>query len=399
VGAILAASAFTVGLANAAGPEIDPKVGRGSYFGTGSAERAQEYAELQIDLGVSRLGSAADVARVIDAESAPIWRSIAAKSPSARASEMDRSFWTSIVVSESEGSRVEVTRPNPQTNTPGSARRIDNCSGRALPLEAAVPSVYGGTQRLGIRSSDLDRVEALARTLNERPQNPAKTAVRVTHQGVRHDLKADTKRVMYEEVLGKAREAATGAGSQFESDWKTLKFASAHFLGHRPAFDTGTDVQIGDALACGQAPKVTLPLPLGYTVYAEAADVVNPKGGTKGLETAYEIQGRVAVDADYASTDVTVSVNCQVRKEDATRAIGPTSGEILASLTRFQGDRRPSETDKLVDNEASAATAYYPYLPIEWDPDTQKTVTYLDLCTQRTAAAVGSGRADDMPAY
>lgn len=399
VGAVLAAvGALQVGAARAAEPQNDPKVGSGSYFGTGSAERAPEYAEVQIDLVVSCRKSAEDVAKAIDAESAPIWKSIAEKAPVEKFSETDRSFWTSIVVTESEGSKVDVRAP--QKNKPqAAAKRIDVCTGQELPLDAVVPNVYSGRQRLGIRSSDMDWIEALVRTLNERPQGASKTAVKVTNHGIRYDLKAETKRAMYEEVLGKARDAATGKGSQFESDKNTLKFASAHFVGHKPAFGNPTNVRVGEALAKGQAPKVTLQLPLVYTVYAEAADVVGGKT-KKGLETSYEIQGSATVDADYASSGITLSVNCQGKREAATQALLPLSRELLLTLERFQGDRKPTETDKFVDHEASAATPYYPYLPIAWEGEDQaKVKTYLDLCTQKSVAAAASGKLEDLPAY
>lgn len=395
-GAVLAC-ALTVGLAHGATPQNDPKVGRGSYFGTGSAERAPEFAEVQIQLNVQCRKSAEDVAKAIDAESAPLWKAIVAKVPTDKFTETDRTYWTSIAVTESEGSRIDV-RPPTKDHVGSPPKRIDVCTGKALPLDAEVPAVYSGIQRIGVRSADLDWVEALARALNERPDAQGKTAVKVTHGGVQYDIKAETKRALYEEVLGKAREAATGPGSQFESDKKTLKFESAHFLGHRLAFNNASRVQVGDAVAKGKAPKVTLELPLVYTVYAEAADVVAGKE-TKGLETAYEIQGTATVDADYASTNLAVSVNCQPKKESATEAIVGPSKAILNQLVAFQGDRKPTETDKLVDNEATAPSPYYPYLPIGWADEGKKVTDYLDLCTQKTVPAADSGNLQDLPAY
>jgi hypothetical protein len=391
-------------LASLAVADTDPRVGRMTYEGSGSAERAPEFGEVWFTFSVGCRKSADDVRKTIEAVSGNIWKAIAAQVPASATNETRQAFWGDIgSISESPGSSLRTTPPTQRDGKviPGSAKRIETCTGKEIALNAKVGSVFSGSQRFGVRTQDLDWVEGLVRSVQAIVQSQDKDAVRISASGIQYEVTEGTKRVMLSETLNKATQEATGPGSKFASDRRTLRFASAHYLGHRVSRPPFYSPLVGNSVSRGQAPKVTLELPLVYTVYAEAKDLIDTGNSrTQGVRSEYEIVGKAVVDADFGEAYASVSVRCQTTKQAALAATEPYATDLLKDLRDFQGTRPATETDRVENNEAGTPQAYFPYQPVEWETTGNFAVKrYLNTCTGDLVDAPASRQTSDLPSY
>ena len=336
--------------------ETDPKVGKFSYEGTGASEKPPEYSDVRFTFSVDCRTSADDARQAIEAVSGQVWKSISAKVPEKATSETQRAYWGSIGdIVENEGSQVFTTKPSKVEgeDQKGVAKRIDRCTKKEIALTANPPSVYSASQSLGVRTTDLDWAEALIRTVQKLPQDKESTTVKVSTDSVDYNVSEPFRRVMLAETLEKARTEAMGKGSKYESDKKTLKFASAHFLGSRPSSAPRLLATIGEPVAKGKAPKVELTVPITYTIYAEAKDLIDTNSKKlEGVRSDYEATGRAITDADYAVVSASIKVRCQATKEAAIKATETISEEILKDMRAFHGEKTASsETDRIENNE------------------------------------------------
>ena len=245
----------------------DPRVGKWTYEGAGLAERAPEFGEVWFAFQVNCQTSADEVRKAIEAQSAKIWQTIANKVPASATNEKRQAYWGNIGnIVEAAGSYIQATPPNRYTGAlvPGSAKRIDICKGTEIALDAKVPSIYSGSQLIGVKSDDLDWLESLVKTVKALPTSKAKDAVQLTPSAINYQVSESTKRTMLSDTLKKAQLEATGPKSKFESDKSTLKFASSFYLGHHASQPPVYNPAVGAAVARGQAPKVTLSQPFVY---------------------------------------------------------------------------------------------------------------------------------------
>lgn len=400
-------AAMLSGMALAHESAADPRIAKLAYEGSGLSEHAPEYGEVWFTFSVGCQASAEAVRQSIEAVSGKVWNSIVSKVSPTSNTEVRKTYWGSIGgISEQPGSQVRTVQPvRPQGGQPaqaGSAKRFDVCTGKEIALNAKVATIFSGSQRFGVRSDDMDWIEGLARTVKALPQDNKTNTVKVAAGGIKYEVTENLKRNMLSDTLGKARLEATGPHSKFESDRKTLRFTSAYYLGHRFATPPQYTPVVGSPVARGQAPKVTLELPMVYTIYSEAADLVDQTSSrTEGVRSDYEIVGKAVVDANYAETSVSLGVACQASKSAVLTAIAPYSKDLVTELRNYQGAKPASETDKLTNNEIGNPTSYFPYQPVQWDESKAGTpaTKYLNTCTQEVVDAPASGQASDLPAY
>ncbi len=399
-----AALALVLGIAAPlmAADATDPRLAKLTYEGSGSSELAPEYGEISISFSVACQKSAADVRLAIEAVSAPVWKAISNKVKTV--SETDKANWGDIGnISENEGAPIQVTYPSPDGKEKGGAFRVDSCSGEKLAVTAVRPSTFSGTQTIGVRSSDLNWLEGLARAARTTKQDKQRNTVKVNTGSISYLVTEAGKRNLVAKALEAAREEALGAKSKFANDKATLKFTNAHYLGHRAANAPMYEATIGSAIAKGQAPKVQLDVPMTYTIYAEAKDLI-AKSANKavGLKSDYEVTGQALADADYAAISASIAVACQTDKAAAIKAIAPLAGDVEKALRDFQGGVKATETDRFISHEANEANAYYPYQPVEFTLGAQNRAVatkYLNTCTNTIVDAPASGQAQDLTAY
>ncbi len=383
----------------------DPRVGKMTYEGSGASERAPEFGEVWFTFTVNCRTSADDVRKAIEAVSGSIWKAIDTKVPASAANEKRQPLWGNIgSINEAAGSRLIATPPHQYNGplVPGTAKRIETCTGKQIALDAKTASIFSGSQRFGVRTDDLDWVEGLVRSVQAIVQSKDTNAVRISATPISYNVTEGTKRTMLSETLEKARLEATGTNSKFDSDRKTLKFANAHYLGHHVAQAPMYYPLVGNSLNRASAPKVTLEMPLVYTVYSEAKDLIDQTSSdSQGIRSEYEIVGKAIVDADYAQANATISVECQASKQAALAATEPYATDLLKDLRDFQGTRPATETDRVENNEAEVPQQNFPYQPVEWDtakPNFPAT-RYLNTCTGDLVNAPASGNTSDLPAY
>lgn len=383
----------------------DPRVGRVTYEGSGEKEHAPQYAEVWIDYSVRCRKSAKDVSEAISAVSSREWTAIV-KKISGAFTEVERSYWGNIQsIEESEGSRIVTILPGGTEAPAGSAKRVDVCSGKELPLQAQVPTIFSGSQRIGVRSADMDWIEGLVRSVNAMAHSTASDAVRVSAGAIKYNITEETRRQMLNDVLEQARRQATGGGSKFESDRRTLRYEKAHFLGHRLSDPLRYQPTVGQSVTRGQAPKVQLSMPFLYSIYAEAGDVLEPNRNNGnhrvGLVSQYEVQGQSVSNADYVMSTVTVNVSCQESLQAASKAVNDASRPIVERLERFQGNKPATEKDRIMIPETQSPSPYFPYRAVDWDSHRAgyPATKYLNLCTYKVVAAPPSGNVSDLQPF
>ncbi len=383
----------------------DPRLAKLTYDGTGAAEKAPEIGEVSFTFSVECRTSAEDVRQAIEAVSGGVWKSIATKVPAASTNELRQANWGNIGgITENNGSEVESIPPEKVggVTVKGTAKRIETCTGKEVDLRAKVASTYSGSQTIGVRSEDLDWVESLARTVKALPQDKAKNTVKITAVSTSYTVTESAKRSLLGETLTKARAEALGANSKFASDKKTLKFASAHYLGHRLSSPPYIHPEVGSAVSRGTAPKVTLDLPFVYTIYSEGKDLINTTNSKlAGISSDYEITGKAVANADYAVISASVVARCQPSSDAALAATEPYSTKLHDDLKKFHGERAATETDRIVNNEPGKPTVDYPYEPVEWNTAEPKSpvTKYLNKCTNEIVDAPVSHNASDLPGY
>jgi hypothetical protein len=380
----------------------DPKQGGLTYYGSASAERAPEYAELHFTFQVQCLGSANEVRKNIEAVTLPIWKEI--DTAVTGFSETDRQYWGDVSqITASPSSTLVSTAPSTDNKgnlVPGSIKRVDKCNGKEVPLNTPVGQVFSGTQNFGVRSSNLDWIEALHRTVSALPQATKVSEVRTDATEVRYFVTDATARQMRAEVKRLAREQATGPGSLFENDRKALGFASAHLLSSRNASAPHQPFIVGAPVERGTSPKVSMTLPFVYTIYAEGTDLIDQtnRRGTAGITAEYQAQGTGMAEADFAQTQITVQASCQTDRSLAAAAIKVVAARVGADLKLVQGTRPLSETDRLVEAMPSVQS-YSPYKASRWQEtgsEPKKVLEYIDECTGKTVLAPSNGR---LPEY
>ncbi len=396
--------ASLISLNGAVADTTDPRVARLSYEGSGLAEKPPEFGEVWFTFQVTCRQSADDVRKVIEAVSGNVWKSIA--NNTAAQTEKRKPYWGNIGgISEIAGSRLQVTQPTRNSNNvvvAGTVKRIDVCAGKEIALRAKTATVYAGSQRFGIRTDDLDFVEGLLKSVQAIAQSKARDSVKISTTPISYDVTENTKREMLADTLNKARLEATGTNSKFASDLRTLKFKNAHYLGHHAAYPAGYSPVVGNAVTRGQAPKVTLELPLVYTIYSEAKDLIDATNSkVEGIRSEYEITGKATTDADFGEVNASLNVVCQTTKANAAQALDPLATDLLKDLRTFQGTRPATESDRFENNEAGNPQEYFPYQPVEWDvtKPNSPAIRYLNTCTNDLIDAPASGNTNDLPSF
>ncbi len=370
----------------------DPKVGSETYYGSGYVEKAPEFGEVRLSVSIQCGQSAAEVQQLMENKVLPVWKTITSKILGS--SETDRHQWGDIQIGTSPESNLVSTPPSfdPKGNlTPGSLKRYLTCGDkREVALDQAGGLVYSGSQTLVVRSSDLNWLESLVQTLAQSAE-PSKTeTVQIIPSAIRYDVSSATKRAMRVEVQKQARLAATGPGSKFESDAKTLRFTNAKFVGQHLARPPEQDVQISSPIARGQAPLVEAEVPFVYVIYAEAPDRLMPSSDRKGLVSEYRTVGRHQSKADFAEASVTVTSSCHLSAKEAADAIQKDSADVLAVLKSIQGAVPSSEEARVTQAEITTST-HFPYSPSKWATSPTngqfEVLEQLDRCTGKTVAA------------
>lgn len=347
----------------------DPKAGELTYQGSGYAERAPDYAEVAFSFTVTNQNSAEEVIAALEAVSNPVWRAIAAHVGGKR-TETTQAYWGDIAnIRESEGSSLQIVRPTEGDNArAGSAKRIDNRTGKEIGLEETRPPVFSGSQMFSFRSADMSFLEGLVRGVNETEQKDDADAVKVSVSAVQYKVTVATLRKMLADVKEQARQQATGPNSKFANDSVNFGIESAHFIDASPSYPARYEPQVRGAGAPGERPKLTLTLPYTMVFYAEGKDLIKKKGGTtEPISLTYEVPGTAAVDADYGVVTVTVHSGYHKTKNAASTAVNAEAEKVLARLRREQGDKAPSETDRVVDEEATAPDQVRSYQPVAWN--------------------------------
>lgn len=401
----LGALALVLGIAApafAAETPADPRLAKLTYEGSGSAELAPEFGEVSITFSVACQKSAADVRTAIEAVSAPVWKAISGKVKTV--SETDKANWGDIgSISENEGAPLQVTYPSADGKVKGEAHRVETCTGTKLGVTDVRPSTFSGSQTIGVKSSDLNWLEGLTKAARLTKQDKARNTVKVNTGSIRYAATEASKRNLIVKALEAAREEALGANSKFASDKKTLKLVNAHYLGHHAANPPMYEATVGTAIAKGQAPKVALDVPMTYTIYAEAKDLIATSSTQAvGLKSDYEVTGKALVDADFATISASLSIACQTDKAVAIKAIAPVASDVEKSLNDIHGGLKGTETDRLTVHEGGEASPYYPYTPIAFklgENNRPVATQYLNTCTNTIVEAPATGSTSDLTVY
>ncbi len=402
LGFVLLASSFFITRANAQTP--DPKLGTLRYEGSGEAEKGPEFGTVWFSFEVSCRESADDVMKTIKLVSGKTWNSIATKVPPSVSSATQQALWGDISSpTESPGSVVSSTPPANQdgVRVPGTAKRTHVCTGAELPLNAKVATVFSGSQRFGVRAADLDWVEGLRKTVLSQPQIKAKDAVTISASSIAYDVSDQAKRELFADTLRNARLEATGPDSKYASDQRMLRFQNSHFIGEQPSQAPAYHHLIGNSVTRGEAPKVTLQVPLVYTIYSEGKDLISSVNNrTEGVRLRFEVVGKATAFADFGDLSVSVKASCQASEKEALTATEPYSTDLLKDLD-FQGIGRSSETDGIENNEAETPRSQNSYQAVEWDYSKPKfpATRYLNKCTNELVDAPISGDVNDLPRY
>lgn len=383
----------------------NPKQGNATYFGAGHVEHKPEFGETHFNVSVKCMKSVADVRKAIESVSGPIWKDIMTQVPTFN--ETERKYWGDITnIQTSADSYVVATKAGIDSQgkpVAGTVRRISTCENKELPLETPVGQVFSGSQRLGVRTSNFGWLMGAVKTANRKKQGKLPTDVQLSADTVSFDVTQATRSAMVLEVKRQARERATGAGSVFESDKKSLQLESAHLLGDRVAYpDFHQQGTIGSPVEKGKAPKVTVELPFVYTVYAEVTDRVDPTNsrGSVGNISQYEALGTSISEADYARLTVTISASCLPDKDGSPKVIEGLTSDVKKDFENLQGRKQASETDRLIIGSEPSPTEFYAYTPIKWKvgPSNKEEIAeYYDNCAGKTVPAPAKNQ--DLPKY
>ena len=403
-------------LATSVGFADDPRITTLNYYGSGYTERPYDYAEVWFDFSVNCKTSAEDVRKSIEAQSASVWATIAQKVDEKTYTETDRRFWgpiggisgqPSAQLNSPDSTQVPVVLngQTTQQTLPGDRQLVDVCSKQVVPFGTKIGTIYSGAQRFGVRSSDLDWIEALVRTVNALPQSTAKDAVSVSAEGIQYSVtKAHTEEDK-RTVVAQAEAQALGTSSDYANDVTNLKLAHAFYKGRTPVYSIPRiEAPVGNPVSDGQAPKVTVKLPFTYTIYAEGQDLQDKTNTTDhvGISTEYDVQGTAETTADYAKATIEMKTQCQATKDAALKALEPEADDVSLRLHALQGTHSASETDKLDLGEAAAPTLYYPYEAVSYKLDKNgnaQPATYLNDCTGTSVAAPADGDTSELQGY
>jgi hypothetical protein len=377
----------------------NPKLGNETYYGSGYVERSPEFGDVTLSFNVNCLKSAEEVRTALEKVSAPIWKTVTTKITDF--TETDRHFWGDVKdVYSQEDSLLRQVPPHQDRagkTIAGSLKRYSTCDTKVeLPLNSPVGKVFGGTQTLSIRASDMDWLEGVVRSVQKLPQGVQKHEVKISVSGIKYDVTESTKRDMRVEVQKQARLAATGPGSKFERDKTTLKIASAHFLGQSLAAAPFSQVDFKTPVEKGKAPIVSVELPFAYTIYAEAGDRASNNPAKVGLTSSYRAVGKKVSKADFGEATVTVGATCIVSSDKAGDSIKTEAAAVQTALQAIQGKTATSETDRVTVGEPAVGQAYT-FEPASWsdklDENRQSypVLSYFDKCTGKTIPAPAKG--------
>ncbi len=395
VSATLAAGFLSVAVAHAAddNSQENPRLGRVTYYGTGTAERAPDYGEVYVTFKVECQSSPEAVVQAINAASHKLWNTILKEVSPENYSETERTYWTEIrdiaatdsttIKEKGEGKSVKLVR-------------VDRCTQKEIALDAKVPFLYGGSQRLGVRTSKLDWLEALVASVKKQPDAKNPSDLKATTDGIAYAVTRATEESMKAEVEKEAADQAIGQDSDYRADLSTLRIQEAFFVGRRTVpYAPQIGEQIGEAVQSGTAPRVTLKVKMKYGFSIATKNLlqrredprIDPAPNAPSAKPAnntaeYEEIGEAQALADYAQLSVTVRTSCHASQADALAALKAKSSKVIDTLKAIQGNKEPSETDRLTVEEERAfgRTAVR---PIEDRQEDGKTIVtrYRNTCT------------------
>lgn len=386
--------------------KIDPRIATLQYFGTGDAEHAPDFADATFEFAVDCMGSAKAAREAIAAISGPIWRAIATKDPA-------EPQWGDIDDSDPrKRGRVVATPPQTFTQNDGTVVRVpqrkvlvDTCAEAGTPPVAPTANlgwVFGATQSFSVRSSDLNWVESLVKTVQKKERGKTRNSVSFFATQAPYGLNSltpATLEAMRVEMRDKARNFATGKGSRFELDKDTLGFESARYVGSKRGGSPFFAPKFGRPIARGKAPKVTVDLPITYTMYAETKNLLSGEGAPGPAPSEYEVIGRATAEADYASTEVVISARCQATPEEAVRKANQPAELVLGEFRKIYNGPA-TETDAVVDHDSGSPTQHADNQPVAWDEKDPNIVTeYYNGCTGEFFKAPARDANQKLPEY
>lgn len=374
----------------------NPKTAELSYFATVKTEIAPEYGQVYFAYSVRCQPTPEAATKAISDLSSKVWNTIVTKmGKTGKFTETERSFWSPINTSESEGSRLQYVNPVVKDGvvvTKGYTQNINLCTQKEISLTEKLVPTYTATQKIGVRTNNLDWLESMVLAAQKVKQENKVDSVRTHVSAIQYGITEATKVNAYNKLLSDAQERATGKNSQFESDAKTLKFDTAHFIGVRASRAPVYNPIVGSAISRGTASKVELRVPFTYKIYAESTDKLKKIKTTEPVNNSYEIEGVANANADFATMSVGVSSTCHTSKEDAIKAIRKVSEDILNELQKLN-NKQSTETNALVIETLSVGESDVG-VPVEWnnDPKNMRVTAVLDTCTGNKVAVKEDGK-------
>ncbi len=397
---VIVLAAATVLNAHASEKKSDPHYGYMTYVvpGTDSPFFDADYAEVFFYYSVDcqDTGPAA-LKAIADARDA-LWKDIVTKVPDSVYTELERKYWRNPT-SKSRPT-APIVEPKPVKGKPVAtkATRYNACTQKEVALDAKVDDVFTGSQRIGIRTSDMGWVENKVKEINKAKTNKDPKAVKVVASTIDYRITLERNEAEARQLRVQARDLATGKDSDFELDAKDLKFESATPFREGVASELPYLPTIGDPISSDQPPKVTMKLPFHYKLYAKAKDKI--KAGKKGPDTStFNAEAEATRDADYGTVGVTLTTVCHETGDGATAAMQPIADDVTQTFHTVQKSKAYTETDKIEVQTASTPEPQGEQAarPVEWNESGQVTA-YLDTCTSKKFA-VDPTTPVDLPVY
>lgn len=383
----------------------NPRIGYNDYIGTGTASRAPEVGEVWFTWETGLHDSDESARTTLNELTAPYWKAIQAKIPADKIDELNRPFWEEIVVSgPARGDQIKMISERPdrglvEQKPVRKATRIDLRTGAELPLEGLAAPVYSAMHTFGVRSSDLNWLEGLVRTIKKQKLDAAPLrGVQLSGGEIAYDVSEATKVAMLDEIYAKTKEEAIGRGSKFEIDKEHLLFTSAFFKGKAPAYASRYQPEVGNPVASGEAPLVTLTLPFAFEAYAENGDLIDSsKWKKEGVSSKYDVEGKASTKADFAEVTLTLTADrCEDRAALARISKEPQQN-FIALARNFVATHPVSESHRMQEVEGTLER-YWPYEPIKWNADNAVT-HFRDQLTGKLVASPASGSMQELPPY
>jgi hypothetical protein len=359
--------------------EADSRRGVLTYFGTGSAERAPDFAEVYINFNVGCQASAFAVTDELRKASGKIWNTIMSKVSPAANTETEKTYWSDV-------SGIRAYDPT-TLDFPGdgkSAVRRNECRRENVRLTSRESLVFQGSQRIGVRSVDADWIEALSNQLKKLPQSENPAEVKITVESISYGVTKQTQAGMQAEVDQKARDEATGQNSYFELDRHLFNFESAHFV--KRAVSNYVPIVgevIGQPVSHGQAPPVSLRLKVRYGFHVETTDLLANSTAFAINNPQYEETGEAEARADYARSTITVSTGCRANQKEAIEAIENVFSHLSEKAAWLQNGAPTTETDSIEIAETQSY-GYSPLEAVEYSTDAagrRNATKWLDTCS------------------